>query len=116
MQPHFQAAYKYRFTDENVETIDFDEECDFAGISMMLSTQVKRGLAISAEFRKRGKKVIFGGIATMLHAEETSMHADKLQELYDYAWTTFYADESQESKMMRLFTQVMMREMEDGTY
>jgi phage tail tube protein FII len=39
-----------------------------------------------------------------------------LQELYDYAWTTFYADESQESKMMRLFAKVMMREMDDGTY
>jgi len=44
------------------------------------------------------------------------MTADKLQELYDYAWTTFYADESQESKMMRLFAKVMMREMEDGSF
>jgi radical SAM superfamily enzyme YgiQ (UPF0313 family) len=44
------------------------------------------------------------------------MTAGKLQELYDYAWKTFYADESQESKMMRLFAKVMMREMEDGTY
>ena len=44
------------------------------------------------------------------------MTPEKLQELYDYAWTTFYADESQESKMMRLFAKVMMREMEDGTY
>jgi len=44
------------------------------------------------------------------------MTADKLQELYDYAWKTFYADETQESKMMRLFTKVVLREMEDGTY
>jgi len=64
------------FTDENVEDIDFDEVCDFVGISMMLSTQVKRGWAIAHEFRKRGKKVIFGGISTMLHAEETMLHAD----------------------------------------
>jgi len=64
------------FTDENVETINFDEDCDFVGISMMLSTQVKRGWAIADEFRKRGKKVIFGGISTMLHAEETMEHAD----------------------------------------
>jgi len=64
------------FTDENVDTINFDEDCDFVGISMMLSTQVKRGWAIADEFRKRGKKVIFGGISTMLHAEETTEHAD----------------------------------------
>ncbi|MCL2246729.1 MAG: cobalamin B12-binding domain-containing protein, partial [Lentimicrobiaceae bacterium] len=66
------------FTDENVEAIDFDEACDFVGISMMLSTQVKRGWAIADEFRKRGKKVIFGGISTMLHAEETMEHADSV--------------------------------------
>jgi len=66
------------FTDENVEEIHFDEECDFVGISMMLSTQVKRGWAIAAEFRKRGKQVIFGGISTMLHAEETMEYADSI--------------------------------------
>ncbi|MDD2595883.1 MAG: radical SAM protein [Bacteroidales bacterium] len=66
------------FTDENVEDIDFEEECDLVGISMMLSTQVNRGWAIAAEFQKRGKKVIFGGISTMLHAEETVNHADAI--------------------------------------
>ena len=64
------------FTDENVEDINFDQNCDLVGISMMLSTQVKRGWAIAEEFRKRGKKVIFGGISTMLHAEETLQYAD----------------------------------------
>jgi radical SAM superfamily enzyme YgiQ (UPF0313 family) len=64
------------FTDENVETIDFDEDCDLVAISMMLSTQVKRGWEIAAEFQRRGKQVIFGGISTMLHAEETVNHAD----------------------------------------
>ncbi|MDR1602049.1 MAG: radical SAM protein [Tannerella sp.] len=64
------------FTDENVEPIDFDEPCDLVAISMMLSTQVKRGWAIARMFRERGKQVLFGGIATMLHAEETAGHAD----------------------------------------
>ena len=66
------------FTDENVEEINFDEDCDFVGISMMLSTQVKRGWAIGEEFRRRGKKVLFGGISTMLHAEETMQYADSI--------------------------------------
>jgi radical SAM superfamily enzyme YgiQ (UPF0313 family) len=64
------------FIDENVEAIDYEEDCDLVAISMMLSTQVKRGWAIADEFRRRGKKVLFGGIATMLHAEETLNHAD----------------------------------------
>jgi len=66
------------FTDENVESVNFDDDCDLVGISMMLSTQVKRGWAIADEFRCRGKKVIFGGISTMLHAEETMLHADSV--------------------------------------
>ncbi len=64
------------FIDENLETIDFDEPVDFVGISMMLTVQVKRGWAIADAYRARGIKVIFGGIATMLHAEETMAHAD----------------------------------------
>lgn len=66
------------FTDENVEELNYDEPCDFVGISMMLSTQVKRGWAIAEEYQKRGKQVIFGGISTMLHAEETMLHADSI--------------------------------------
>lgn len=64
------------FVDENLQEIDFDEAVDFVGISMMLTVQVKRGWEIADKYRKRGVKVIFGGIATMLHAEETMAHAD----------------------------------------
>ncbi len=64
------------FVDENLENIDFDEDVDFVGISMMLTVQVKRGWEIADLYREKGVKVIFGGIATMLHAEETMQHAD----------------------------------------
>ncbi len=66
------------FIDENLEEIDFDEQVDMVGISMMLTVQVKRGWKIADLFRKKGVKVIFGGIATMLHAEETMLHADSV--------------------------------------
>ena len=66
------------FTDENVETINFDEPVDFVGISMMLSVQIKRGWEIADYYRSKGIKVIFGGISTMLHAEETMQHADSI--------------------------------------
>ncbi len=64
------------FVDENVDTINYDDPADLVGISMMLTAQVKRGWQIADEYRKRGVKVIFGGIATMLHAEQTAEHAD----------------------------------------
>jgi radical SAM superfamily enzyme YgiQ (UPF0313 family) len=66
------------FVDENVDEIDFDDPCDLVGISMMLTVQVKRGWRIADIYRKRGVPVIFGGIATMLHAEETMAHADSV--------------------------------------
>jgi len=64
------------FVDENLQEIQFDDPVDFVGISMMLTIQVKRGWEIARAYRKRGIKVIFGGISTMLHAEETLKHGD----------------------------------------
>jgi radical SAM superfamily enzyme YgiQ (UPF0313 family) len=64
------------FVDENLEKIDFTDPVDAVGISMMLSVQVRRGWQIADRYRRRGVPVIFGGIATMLHAQETMAHAD----------------------------------------
>ncbi|MFO7560790.1 MAG: radical SAM protein [Desulfobacterales bacterium] len=66
------------FIDENLEEIDFNDPADFVGISMMLTIQIKRGWKIADIYRKKGIKVIFGGISTMLHAEETMKHADSV--------------------------------------
>jgi len=66
------------FCDENVEPITFDDQPDLVGISMMLTTQVRRGWEIADRFKAMGKKVIFGGISTMLHAEDTMEHADSV--------------------------------------
>lgn len=70
------ADVEVDFVDENLETIDFEDRVDLVAISMMLTLQVKRGWEIADAYRKRGVTVIFGGIATMLHAEETQAHAD----------------------------------------
>ncbi|MFO8032969.1 MAG: radical SAM protein, partial [Desulfohalobiaceae bacterium] len=66
------------FVDENLQEIDFSRPADFVGISMMLSSQVKQGWQIADRYRELGIRVIFGGIATMLHAEETALHADSV--------------------------------------
>lgn len=64
------------FVDENVQAVDFDEPVEFVGISVMLTVQITRAWEIADTFRRKGAKVIFGGIAAMLHAEETMAHAD----------------------------------------
>ncbi len=64
------------FVDENVQPLNIEADADFVGISAMLTAQIKRGWEIADAYRKLGIKVIFGGIATMLHAEETALHAD----------------------------------------
>jgi radical SAM superfamily enzyme YgiQ (UPF0313 family) len=66
------------FTDEHVDDIDFDEKTDLVAISCMLTCQIKRGWEIADRFRARGVPVMFGGIGTMLHAEETKTHADSV--------------------------------------
>lgn len=44
------------------------------------------------------------------------MTPDRLQELYHYAWDTFYAGSGHQLKMGELFNRVIRREIEDGTY
>ena len=66
------------FIDENVEGLNYDDPVDFIAISMMLTCQTIRGWEIADIYRKKGIKVIFGGIGTMLHAEETLEHADSV--------------------------------------
>lgn len=65
-----------KFFDENVEEIDFNEGADLIAMSVMLTSQMPRAWEIADLYRAKGKKVIFGGIATMLHHEETIPHAD----------------------------------------
>ncbi len=71
-------AVEINFTDENLQTVDFNANCDLVAISIMLSSQLPRAFEIAREFRQQGKTVIFGGIATMLHAEEVQQHADSV--------------------------------------
>lgn len=44
------------------------------------------------------------------------MTPEKLQEMYHYAWDTFYADGGHQLKMANLFRRVIQREMADDTY
>jgi len=45
-----------------------------------------------------------------------NMSPEKLQELYHYAWDSFYKDESQNEKMFKLFMRVINKEIDSGLY
>jgi radical SAM superfamily enzyme YgiQ (UPF0313 family) len=64
------------FCDENVQELDFDEDADLIAMSVTLTCQIPRAWEIADRYRERGRQVVFGGIATMLHAVETMEHAD----------------------------------------
>lgn len=69
---------EFLFIDENVEVLNFNEEIDLVCLSVMLTCQMPRALEIADLYRAKGKQVIFGGIATMLHHEEIVLHADSV--------------------------------------
>ncbi|MBA4389729.1 MAG: radical SAM protein [Syntrophus sp. (in: bacteria)] len=66
------------FVDENVQFLDTTTETDLVAISTMLTSQLPRAFEIAAKYREAGIPVIFGGIATMLHASEVMEHADSV--------------------------------------
>src|SRR6266567_1588697 len=68
----------------------------------------KEGRILSNDWRDyTADKVVF---------QPRRMTPEKLQEMYHYAWDTFYADGGHQLKMGNLFKKVIQREMEDGTY
>jgi radical SAM superfamily enzyme YgiQ (UPF0313 family) len=66
------------FCDENRQEVDFSEKSDLVALSVMLTCQIPRAWEIADKFRALGIPVIFGGIGTMLHHEETRQHADSV--------------------------------------
>lgn len=70
--------YKVTFIDENVDILDQTRPTDVVLLSMMLTCQIPRGLEIAALYQEQGIKVIAGGIAAMLHADEVEAAVDSI--------------------------------------
>jgi len=66
------------FIDENVDPLDPDLATDVILLSMMLTCQIPRGRKIAELYRSKGIKVIAGGIAAMLHADEVNNFVDSV--------------------------------------
>ena len=75
------------------DVIDFDQEYDVIGISLMSQTCL-RGYEIANEFRKRGKTVIFGGIHASARPEEALRYGDAvvIGEAEGGLWTQVLSD------------------------
>lgn len=66
------------FIHEDLEEIDFRRPVDLVALSVLMTCQIPRAFEIADQYRQLGVSVIFGGIATMLHAEEVTRHADSV--------------------------------------
>jgi len=64
-------------TDENVATIDFQEETDLVGITVLTVT-AQRAYEIADIFRARRIKVVLGGIHASFLPDEAGEHADSV--------------------------------------
>lgn len=77
--PHIAAItpekHSVKIINENYDTIDFDEDVDFVGITTYTMT-APRVYEIADEFRNRGKKVVLGGYHPTALPEEAKQHAD----------------------------------------
>ena len=63
--------------DDRLEPIPFDEPTDLVAITVQIYA-ARRSYEIAAEYRKRGVKVIMGGVHATLLPEEVSQHADSI--------------------------------------
>jgi radical SAM superfamily enzyme YgiQ (UPF0313 family) len=66
-----------KLLDQSIEKINYDEEVDLVGISVM-TFLAPRAYEIAREFRQRGVKVVLGGIHPTAMPEEAKAHADSV--------------------------------------
>ncbi len=69
--------HQVKIIDERLEEVDFTEPCDLVGITVMTATAF-RAYQIADEFRRRGVRVVLGGIHPTALPEEAIQHADSV--------------------------------------
>ena len=71
------SEYEVKTVEEEIENINLDEECDLVGISCMTSN-APRAYYLAQEFKKRGKKVVLGGVHPTILPDEALCYADSV--------------------------------------
>lgn len=70
-------GHEVKIIEEEVESLDLDEECDLVGISCM-TANAPRAYELAKEFKKRGKTVILGGVHPTIMSDEALRYADSI--------------------------------------
>ena len=68
-------GHEVAIVEEEAETLDYTTDCDLVAITCMTAT-APRAYDIAAEFRKRGKTVVMGGIHPTVLPHEAKGHCD----------------------------------------
>ena len=98
--------------------VDFllEEELDLAEFTIMTPFH---HTPIRTELEKQGR-ILNNGLedytCDRVVFQPKNMTTTELQDMYYYAWDTFYKEKPQEVKMGDLFMKVIQREIADGTY
>ncbi len=86
------SDWEVEISDENVEEINFETDADLIGITAF-NVQYQRALAIAAEFKKRGKTVVFGGPYCTLFPEAFEGKGDyRISGEAEEIWPQFLQD------------------------
>ena len=94
--------HEVRILEEELETIDLEEECDLVGISCMTSNAT-RAYQLAGEFRKRGRAVVLGGVHPTLLPDEALEHCDAVVVgEAEGVWEQVVAD-AQAGKLRRIY-------------
>jgi len=71
------SEHEVNVVEEEIDDINLDAECDLVGISCMTSN-APRAYYLAQEFRKRGKKVVLGGVHPTILPGEALSYADSV--------------------------------------
>lgn len=71
------SHHDVQIVDEEIEAINFDAPVDLVGLTAM-TFKATRAYQIAAEFRRRGVKVVMGGIHASMATDEVAQHVDSV--------------------------------------
>ena len=69
------GEHEVKIVEEEIEEVDLESDCDLVGISCM-TANAPRAYKFAAEFRKRGKMVVLGGVHPTILPEEALQYCD----------------------------------------
>jgi radical SAM superfamily enzyme YgiQ (UPF0313 family) len=100
-------SWSVALVDEAVQEVNFDYPCDLVGISVM-TCYAPRAYEIAAEFRKRGKTVVLGGVHPTYCPEEALQFCDAVvcgeaEDLWPEVISDFMAGSLQRKYQMTAF-------------